>query len=106
MEQEKELGCGIRVIFVLAKSFIRSPASIPTPGSRWTSSVPGERNCGVGPTGASYVPMSEGRIGTRSGWGNGTRLMPGRYYPGTEEGHTNPTRQRGECLSALAGASG
>ena len=28
------------------------------------------------------------------------------YYPGTEEAHTNPTRQRGECLRALAGASG
>ena len=33
---------------------------------------------GVGPTGASHVPISEGRIGTRSGWGKGTRLMPGR----------------------------
>src|SRR5208283_2515697 len=31
---------------------------------------------------------------------------PPRYYPGTEEAHTNPTRQRGECLRALAGASG
>ncbi len=30
----------------------------------------------------------------------------GVYYPGTEEAHTNPTRQRGECLRALAGASG
>ncbi len=30
----------------------------------------------------------------------------GIYYPGTEEAHTNPTRQRGECLRALAGASG
>jgi hypothetical protein len=29
-----------------------------------------------------------------------------RYYPGTEEAHTNPTRQQGECLRALAGASG
>jgi hypothetical protein len=29
-----------------------------------------------------------------------------QYYPGTEEAHTNPTRQRGECLRALAGASG
>ena len=29
-----------------------------------------------------------------------------KYYPGTEEAHTNPTRQRGECLRALAGASG
>ena len=28
------------------------------------------------------------------------------FYPGTEEAHTNPTRQRGECLRALAGASG
>ena len=28
------------------------------------------------------------------------------YYPGTEKAHTNPTRQRGECLRALAGASG
>ena len=28
------------------------------------------------------------------------------YYPGTEEAHTNPARQRGECLRALAGASG
>ena len=28
------------------------------------------------------------------------------YYPGTEEAHTNPTRQQGECLRALAGASG
>ena len=28
------------------------------------------------------------------------------YYPGTQEAHTNPTRQRGECLRALAGASG
>ena len=28
------------------------------------------------------------------------------YYSGTEEAHTNPTRQRGECLRALAGASG
>jgi len=28
------------------------------------------------------------------------------YYPGTEEAHTNPTRQRGEYLRALAGASG
>ena len=28
------------------------------------------------------------------------------YYPGTEEAHTNPTRQRGECLRALAGAVG
>ena len=28
------------------------------------------------------------------------------YYPGTEEAHINPTRQRGECLRALAGASG
>ena len=31
---------------------------------------------------------------------------PSGYYPGTEEAHTNPTRQRGECLRALAGASG
>jgi len=30
--------------------------------------------------------------------------LRGRYYPGTEEAHTNPTRQRGECLRALAGA--
>ena len=29
-----------------------------------------------------------------------------KYYLGTEEAHTNPTRQRGECLRALAGASG
>src|SRR5271157_4137447 len=40
----------------------------------------------------------------------GTQGHPGRettrYYPGTEEAHTNPTRQRGECLRALAGASG
>ncbi len=78
MEQEKELGCGIGVIFVPAKSFIRSPVSIPTPGRRRTSSVPGERNPGIGPTGASYVPMSEGRIVTGSGWGSGTDLMPGR----------------------------
>ena len=28
------------------------------------------------------------------------------YYPGTEEAHTNPTRERGECLSALACALG
>ena len=69
MEQDQDLGGGIGVIFVPAKSFIRSPVSIPTPGCRWMSSVPGERNCGVGPTGASYVPISEGRIGTRSGWG-------------------------------------
>ena len=68
MEQEKELGGGIGVIFVPAKSFIRSPVSIPTPGSRWMSFVPGGRNSGIGPTGASHVPMSEGRIGTRSGW--------------------------------------
>ena len=33
-------------------------------------------------------------------------VASGQYYPGTEEAHTNPTRQRGECLSALAGASG
>ena len=46
---------------------------------RWMSSVPGGKNSGIGPTGASYVPISEGRIGTRSGWRNGTRLMPGRY---------------------------
>ena len=32
--------------------------------------------------------------------------LPHDYYPGTEEAHTNPTRQRGECLRALAGASG
>ena len=32
--------------------------------------------------------------------------FPAHYYPGTEEAHTNPTRQRGECLRALAGASG
>ena len=32
--------------------------------------------------------------------------LTGWYYPGTEEAHTNPTRQRGECLRALAGASG
>ena len=38
---------------------------------RWMSFVPGERNLGIGPTGASYVPMSEGRIGTRSGWEKG-----------------------------------
>ena len=29
-----------------------------------------------------------------------------KYYLGTEESHTNPTRRRGECLRALAGASG
>jgi len=34
------------------------------------------------------------------------RVVELRYYPGTEEAHTNPTRQRGECLRALAGASG
>ncbi len=37
------------------------------------------------------------------------KKYPGKsasYYPGTEEAHTNPTRQRGECLRALAGASG
>ena len=28
------------------------------------------------------------------------------YYPGTEEAHTNPTRQRGECRGAPAGPSG
>ena len=28
---------------------------------------------------------------------------PTSYYPGTEEAHTNPTCQRGECLRALAG---
>ena len=33
-------------------------------------------------------------------------IGPSLYYPGTEEAHTNPTRQRGECLRALAGASG
>ncbi len=33
-------------------------------------------------------------------------VYPKTYYPGTEEAHTNPTRQRGECLRALAGASG
>ena len=50
MEQEKELGCGIGVIFVPAKFFIRSPVSIPTPGRRWMSFVPGGRNSGIGPT--------------------------------------------------------
>ncbi len=45
---------------------------------RWMNFVPGERNSGIGPTGDSYVSMSEGRIGTRSGWENGTGLMPGR----------------------------
>ena len=69
MEQEKELGGGIGVIFVPAKSFIRSPVSIPTPGRRWTSSDRNGRNLGTGPTDASHVPISEGRIGTRSGWG-------------------------------------
>ena len=78
MEQNQELGGGIGVIFVPATSFIHSPASIPTPGSRWMKFRAGGRNSGIGPTGASHVPMSEGRIGTRSGWGNGTRLMPGR----------------------------
>ena len=35
-------------------------------------------------------------------------VLPARqaYYPGTEEAHTNPTRERGECLRALARASG
>ena len=33
-------------------------------------------------------------------------VYPKTYYPGTEEAHTNPTRQRGECLRALAGTSG
>jgi len=45
---------------------------------KWMSFVPGGRNSGIGPTGASHVPISEGRIGTRFGWVNGTDLMPGR----------------------------
>jgi len=36
------------------------------------------RNCGIRPIGGSYVAVSEWRIGTRSEWGNGTSLMPGR----------------------------
>ena len=41
-------------------------------------------------------------------WARGHWSVENRshYYPGTEEAHTNPTRQRGECLRALAGASG
>ena len=40
------------------------------------------------------------------GAGKGAVARATLYYPGTEEAHTNPTRQRGECLRALAGASG
>ena len=55
MEQDQELGGGIGVIFVPAKSFIRSPVSIPTPGRRWTSSDRNGRNLGTGPTDASCL---------------------------------------------------
>ena len=41
-----------------------------------------------------------------AGFDGGDGSGGGIYYPGTEEAHTNPTRQRGECLRALAGASG
>ncbi len=57
MEQEKELGCGIRVNFVLAKSFIRSPASIPTPDSRCTSSERNEKILGNRPDGC-FLPSA------------------------------------------------
>ena len=35
-----------------------------------------------------------------------SRRKAAEYYPGTEEAHTNPTRQRGEWVRALAGALG
>ena len=43
-------------------------------------------------------------LAPRMGWRQDLRNV--NYYPGTEEAHTNPTRQRGECLRALAGALG
>ena len=64
MEQDRELDGGIGVIFVPAKSFIRSPVSIPTLGGRWTSSDRNGRNLGTGPTDASCLrrePTSSSR---------------------------------------------
>ena len=47
------------------------------------------------------------RAETLLGWSDITALPHYEsYYPGTEEAHTNPTHQRGECLRALAGTSG
>ena len=55
-----------------------------------------------------HQPRTDHHRGNRSGNhdGNLRTGVAGCYYPGTEEAHTNPTRQRGECLRALAGASG
>ena len=36
-------------------------SSLTKDSAKWMSFVPGGRNSGIGPTGASHVPMSEGR---------------------------------------------
>ena len=52
----------------------------------------------------SWASMRRPSNGSASG--TGCLDTPHSYYPGTEEAHTNPTCQRGECLRTLAGASG
>ena len=58
----------------------------------------------------SYLELSGCPVGLLINFHALCRLIEenagGPYYPGTEEAHTNPTRQRGECLRALACASG
>ena len=79
------------------------------PNSPLTGEIHGAHLLDVGPTllelGGHEIPCSlQGRSLV-----TGSVFQPaqkGLYYPGTEEAHTNPTRQRGECLRALAGASG
>ena len=78
MEQDQELGGGIGVIFVPAKSFIRSPVSIPTPGSRWMSSVPGGRNSGLVRLVLPMSPCPKGALALVLDGENGTSLMPSR----------------------------
>ena len=80
----------------------RGPGRASCFPSRWSGRRPGPGRspCVPGPTG--FRACSICFPGARR---PGSRALEG-YYPGTEEAHTNPTRQRGECLRALAGASG
>ena len=79
------------------------------PGQKTTRVIPLENS-------GDFFPKSSAPRTTRlrrtdqpsyAGLLRGRKPLAGQtYYPGTEEAHTNPTRQRGECLRALAGASG
>ena len=72
-----------------------SPSVCTRTSTRWAPSSSGAR-----------APATPAAGSSNSTSANPPRIDRRAYYPGTEEAHTNPTRQRGECLRALAGALG